>query len=359
MASRLPISVCMIAKNEEKYIEECLKHLMPYQMEIIVVDTGSTDSTRRIASKYTPNVYDFEWTDDFAAARNFAISKATNNWILILDCDEYLIDMDISAIRACMQKHIRHVGVLKLRNLFTKEDGERVYRLDEIPRFFNKNFYEYRFRIHEQITPKGTEDISDVRLMTFYLPIDVEHCGYDISKEEMQKKQERNLRLLEQAVGETDYDDYIYFQIGQSYMTLGEYAKAAEAYKKSFALNTHIDRQYVKAAIPAYARALEGLDRNKEAMEHLLKYQGIVKTAEYEYLLGCAYQACDEKLKALLTLVKVTQMKDFEWLGEQAYDTYMRIMTIHSQTGNMEGLLHFRDKMEAYGLSHGRKIVFQ
>ena len=59
--AKLPISECIIAKNEEKYIEQCLRHLLPYEMEIVVVDTGSNDRTRDIALKYTDQVFDFEY----------------------------------------------------------------------------------------------------------------------------------------------------------------------------------------------------------------------------------------------------------------------------------------------------------
>ena len=86
----LPISVCMIAKNEDMHIEECLKRLRPCKFEIIVVDTGSVDRTMETAHRYTDKVYRFDWCDDFSAARNFSISQATNDWILTIDCDEYL-----------------------------------------------------------------------------------------------------------------------------------------------------------------------------------------------------------------------------------------------------------------------------
>ena len=69
----IPISVCVIAKNEEKNIEKCLAPLVPYNFEIILVDTGSTDRTKEIARKYTDQIYDFEWVNDFSAARNFSL----------------------------------------------------------------------------------------------------------------------------------------------------------------------------------------------------------------------------------------------------------------------------------------------
>ena len=66
----IPISVCIIAKNEEKYIGECLKRLSRYDWEIIVADTGSFDRTVEIARRYTPHVFHFDWINDFSAAKN-------------------------------------------------------------------------------------------------------------------------------------------------------------------------------------------------------------------------------------------------------------------------------------------------
>ena len=75
----IPVSVCMIAKNEETYIGECLKRLSSYDWEIILVDTGSTDRTVEIARQYTPHIYHFDWCGDFSAARNYSISKASHD----------------------------------------------------------------------------------------------------------------------------------------------------------------------------------------------------------------------------------------------------------------------------------------
>ena len=73
------ISLCMIVKNEESILERCLDSLHGLMDEIIIVDTGSTDNTKQVALKYTNQVYDFSWCDDFAAARNFSFSKATTS----------------------------------------------------------------------------------------------------------------------------------------------------------------------------------------------------------------------------------------------------------------------------------------
>lgn len=356
--TKLPVSFCIIAKNEEKYIEACLKHLLPYQAEIIVVDTGSTDNTKEIAAKYTDHVYDFAWVDDFSAARNFAASKATNNWIMVLDCDEMLLNLDVRMLRVYMQQHLRHVGMLEITNLFRDDEGQTCYQLDQVPRFYNKNFFEYRFRIHEQITPKNAQDLSKVRLMTYKLPMEVEHHGYDLSATEMMEKQKRNLRMLQSAIGETPFDDYIYFQMGQSYSALHQYDHAAKAYLQCIQENDNFDKFFMKIAILSYAKVLHHLERYEEELRLLLSFEDRMQTAQFNYALGCVYQSLGDNLKALLTFVKLTQMSDFDTLGEEAYDTFIRIMSLHSSNGNTEGLLHFKDRMAEYGKAHGREIIF-
>ena len=88
----ITISLCMIVKNEEEVLERCLNSLKELMDEIIIVDTGSTDSTKEIAARYTDKIYDFSWCDDFAAARNFSFSKATQEYIYAPDADEVLDD---------------------------------------------------------------------------------------------------------------------------------------------------------------------------------------------------------------------------------------------------------------------------
>ena len=92
------ISVCMIVKNEEKYLEQCLNSIKELVDEIIIVDTGSTDRTKEIAARFTNKIFDFQWCDDFAAARNESLKHATGDWILALDADEIIEKSDFSKI---------------------------------------------------------------------------------------------------------------------------------------------------------------------------------------------------------------------------------------------------------------------
>ncbi|MBO8162015.1 MAG: glycosyltransferase family 2 protein [Thermosipho sp. (in: Bacteria)] len=91
----IKISGCLIVKNEEKNITRCIESMLPVIDELIVVDTGSTDNTVAIAEKFNAKIYHFTWIDDFSAARNYAISKATGDWIIFLDADEFLSEANL------------------------------------------------------------------------------------------------------------------------------------------------------------------------------------------------------------------------------------------------------------------------
>ena len=91
------ISLCMIVKNEEAVLDRCLSSVSDLVDEIIVVDTGSTDSSREIAARFTEKVFDFPWRDDFAAARNESFSHASMDYCMWLDADDVLLDADRTA----------------------------------------------------------------------------------------------------------------------------------------------------------------------------------------------------------------------------------------------------------------------
>lgn len=88
------ISLCMIVRNEEDVLGRCLDSVVDLVDEIVVVDTGSTDRTREIAREYTAHVYDFQWIDDFSAARNAAFSHASCDYCMWLDADDILTEQD-------------------------------------------------------------------------------------------------------------------------------------------------------------------------------------------------------------------------------------------------------------------------
>ncbi len=88
------VSLCMIVKNEERTIERCLNSVVNVMDEIIIIDTGSTDRTKELCSGYTEKIYDFEWINDFSAARNYSYSFASMDYIMWLDADDILLPED-------------------------------------------------------------------------------------------------------------------------------------------------------------------------------------------------------------------------------------------------------------------------
>jgi hypothetical protein len=97
---RPTVSVCMIVRDNERTLERAIKSIIPVADEIVIVDTGSTDSTLEIARKYTDRIYHFDWIDDFAAARNEALKHATKDWILSIDSDEILDPTSVKVVHA-------------------------------------------------------------------------------------------------------------------------------------------------------------------------------------------------------------------------------------------------------------------
>ena len=110
----MKFSLCMIVKNESAILRDCLDSLKDIMDEIIIVDTGSTDDTRKIAAEYTPYLYDYAWNDDFAAARNFAFSKATGDYIYSADADEVLDRENQDKFKALKRALLPEVEIVQM-----------------------------------------------------------------------------------------------------------------------------------------------------------------------------------------------------------------------------------------------------
>lgn len=328
---KIPISVCIIAKNEEKYMEGCLQRLKPFGFEIIVTDTGSTDRTKEIAAKYADKVVDFAWIDDFSAARNFCAEHASNNWILSLDCDEYIESFDYPNVRILTQRMPKCVGKFYLKNLLKGSGGIDRYTVDEVIRFYNKKRYTWKNAIHEQLV--DSSDPGDMRYHCFDIPIEVIHHGYNISDEEMEQKQLRNLRILETQLEKNPEDSYTWFQAGQSQFLLHRYDKAAKAYETALSIETDLRRYFVEILIESLAKAYIHLGRAQDAVDLMLKYAGQFKTAKYLAVLGDAYFAGNDVLRALMHYIRTVSLDDRDTLGDSLLMCYGRIIGIYRELG--------------------------
>lgn len=159
------LSLCMIVKNEEDVIGRCLECVSDIFDEIIVVDTGSEDKTRDIVKKYTKNLYYFKWIEDFAAARNYAFSKATKDYIMWLDADDIILDKDkekIKELKINMDKSIDMV-MMKYNTSFDS-DGNITFSYYRERIFKRSKKFRWIGEIHEVIPLEGNIIYSDAAI---------------------------------------------------------------------------------------------------------------------------------------------------------------------------------------------------
>ena len=152
----ITISLCMIVKNEEDVLKRCLESVCDTVDEIIIVDTGSTDSTKEIAGSFTENVYDFKWVDDFAAARNFSFSKATMQYCMWLDADDVLLEEDRKKLLLLKETLEPNTAVVMLPyHTGFDENGNITFSYYRERILKNHMGFVWQGAVHEAISPSG------------------------------------------------------------------------------------------------------------------------------------------------------------------------------------------------------------
>ncbi len=158
------ISLCMIVKNEEKILARCLDSVADLADEIIIVDTGSTDATKEIAARYTDKIYDFQWIDDFSAARNFAFSKASKEYIYSADADEVLDGENREKFRCLKENLLPEIEIVQMKYANQFQFGT-VYNFDEEyrPKLFKRlRTFVWEAPIHETVRLNPVVYDSDI-----------------------------------------------------------------------------------------------------------------------------------------------------------------------------------------------------
>lgn len=224
------LSICMMVKNEERHLEECLQSLQPLVRElgseIIVVDTGSTDSTVEIAKRYTDKLYFHEWNNDFSGMRAVTISYAKGEWIFIIDGDEVLQDAAeiIDFFRSGLYKEYK-TAMLEVKN-FSKKDLS-VYSILGSPRLFRAGTFHYEGAVHNQII----HEFPGLKLIATMLL----HYGYIAEdKELMERKFERTSSLLKKELEKRPDSVYYRYQLSATYLMHGDVGKALEEGEKAY-----------------------------------------------------------------------------------------------------------------------------
>lgn len=159
------ISVCLIVKNEEDVIERCLESVKGFADELIVVDTGSSDKTKEIVRKFTDKLYDFEWIDDFSAARNFAFSKAAEDYLFWLDADDIVMPEDAEKINNLKKSTVPADTYMMKYYAGTDENGHPTFEFYRERLMKNCPLARFKGFIHECVPPFGRIVYSEIKVV--------------------------------------------------------------------------------------------------------------------------------------------------------------------------------------------------
>lgn len=336
------VSICIIVKNEEKNLKECLKRLCKFGYEIVVVDTGSTDDTKKIAGEYTDKVFDFEWCDDFGAARNYAISKASNEFVFMVDSDEFLTKLDKQKFEKLLLQHPKEVGRIHRNNVFVRDEiGFNSSEL--VNRVFSKIYYHYTGRIHEQV-----EALAGVDYVTYPVPAYFDHSGYDGDIEDRKKKADRNISLLEQVLKEDGDDPYILYQLGKGYYMRQDYAVAAEYLGKALEFDLNPELEYVIDLVETYGYALINSNQNHKALLMENIYDAFSGSADFVFLMGYIYMQNAMFERAVEEFLKATEYKASKMEGVNSYIAFYNTGVIYECLGDKKKALYYYRKCGGY-----------
>lgn len=298
------ISLCMIVKNEEKVLRRCLESINGLIDEIIIVDTGSTDNTKKIASEFDTFIYDYQWNNNFAAARNFAQSKATGKWILFLDADEYV---DNENFRETIEK-LKELDLsqnfdayLVTQINFGGYYGESVNPCLTIRIYKNDPSIEFHRSIHEQLYRKNAE--LSVGLINFY----IYHSGYLKNTHKEKNKTNRNVNLLLSEL-ENNENAFDHYNMGNEFGIQGRIEEALESYQKAYMLKNDYNRIWVPNVAERIISCLLRLERTDEALkvvEDASLYWGNIADFKclkgYIYMLLKRYEDAENELLELIS----------------------------------------------------------
>lgn len=333
MAKPTPISICIIMKNEEKHIHKFLSSIVTafkdYPYELILVDTGSTDQTKTIAHSFTKQIFEFAWINDFSAARNFSLSCASNDWVLVLDCDEYILDLDPRGFEIIMEKYPDCVGMISRKNHYEMNGTDSIYT-DDVERFFNKKRFHYESIIHEQVRAIDGSKYKEVAL-----PLTVDHLGYTGTQKELEEKVNRNNKLLLRMLQADPNDPYLYFQLGQSFNMLHNDEKACFYYGKGLEFDVNPKLEYVQMMVIGYGYALLHLNRFDEALQFQNIYDEFASTADFVCLMGLIYLRNGMVLEAMKEFLKATTFETSKTEGANTFIPIFNMGCINEVLGNI------------------------
>jgi len=297
------LSLCMIVKNEEDHLARCLLSVKPIVDEMIIVDTGSTDRTKDIAKIFGAKVIDFEWTDNFAKARNFSLSKASGDWLLILDADETISSQDLHVISEIinMDKRIAYSFITRnyVHNIMTvgwtandgkynqEEAGSGWFPGKKVRLFPNDSRIQFENQVHEIVEPSLKK--AGIQIKECAIPI--HHYGKLTAKDIISKGE--NYYSLGKIKLEKNGDDMeALFELAVQAMELKKYDEAIELWQKFLNLKTDIPKAFLTVAYVNGGSAYLRVGRYADALlfsEKAIELTPNLKEAVVNYAFSAFY----------------------------------------------------------------------
>ncbi|MEO1432319.1 MAG: tetratricopeptide repeat protein [Cyanobacteria bacterium J06633_8] len=287
----MKITLCMIVKDEESTLSKCLSSAKKFVNEIVILDTGSTDKTVKIAEGYGAKIHHFEWCNDFSAARNEALKYVTGDWVFILDADETLAPEMIPAIKEAIQQE-----EYLLINLVREEIGAGQSPYSMVSRLF-RNHPDIRFsRPYHALVDDSVSEIlvKEPHWQIGYIQgIAILHSGYQQREITQKNKLERAQAAMEEFFANNPDDAYICSKLGALYIDLGKITESIQLLSKGVSVESEnydiLYELYYHLGI-AYTR----LKNYQQAIAH---YEAAIKLPIYPILKLGAYNNLGSLLK--------------------------------------------------------------
>jgi tetratricopeptide (TPR) repeat protein len=296
------LALVLIARDEQNSIERCLESVKPYVDEMIVLDTGSSDSTKEIARRCGAKVFDFEWCDDFSAARNAALLHSSARWNLILDADEWIESKGAELLKAIRNRD-PYVGLIPVASGYDLNGNVEVVT-SWMPRVLPRGV-KYDGMVHEQ----PVSNLPRKKINT-----KIGHCGY--RQERLELKKGRNRALLSKMLQARPSDPYLLYQLGRDHEVYEDFSEAVDLFVKALEV-TPESVQFRHDLIVRLLYCLKKTGAHEPAVEfaeaEMPKWQD---SPDFFFVLGDLAldwaNACPEKSKELLPMIEACWLRCLE-----------------------------------------------
>lgn len=338
------ISLCMIVKNEEDTLARCLISVRDIVDEIIIVDTGSTDKTKEIAGLFTDKIYDFEWVNDFSAARNFSFSKATKEFIFWLDADDVLLDEDRVKLKRLKETLDSSIDVVMMNYNYVFDDKGNVILSHFRERILKreKNF-RWSDPIHEFISFGGKVLNTDIT----------------VTHRKTHANNRRNLIILENMLKEgKEFSARNMFYYAREKFNVGEYDDAIEYFNKHLDSDKGLPADNITSCIHL-AKAYRTKGDRKNMFRSLTRsFEYDLPRAEVCCLMGYYYKDAEDYKKAIFWFDLATKLDkpESKW-GPLLHEYWgfvpcFELGVCYFKLGNIAEAIKYNNKANEYKPDH-------